>query len=175
MRLGIPVYNRQMRKIIVIAHDMRSLHNVGSLLRTAEGLGIDKVFLTGYTPHPSYPGDSRLPHIGQRQTKQIHKTALGAEKLVDWQYVSDVKQVIEDLKNQGIRIVGLEQTSKSVMLNEFKTSGDVALLLGREVEGLDLSLIEICDDLIEIPMFGQKESFNVVEAAAMTLYQLRFQ
>lgn len=153
---------------------MRSLHNVGSLLRTAEGLGIDKVFLTGYTPHPSYNGDPRLPHIGQRQTNQIHKTALGAEELVDWQYVQDVTEVMEDLKSQGLLIVALEQSSKSVKLNEFKTTSDIALLLGREVEGLDPALLKLCDEAIEIPMFGQKESFNVVEAAAMTLYHLRF-
>lgn len=153
---------------------MRSLHNVGSLLRTAEGLGIDKVYLTGYTPHPSYNGDPRLPHIGQRQTNQIHKTALGAEELVSWGYIYDVKKVIEDLKIQGLLIVGLEQSSKSVKLNEFKNTEDIALVLGREVEGLDPALLELCDKVIEIPMLGKKESFNVVEAAAMTLYHLRF-
>lgn len=153
---------------------MRSLHNVGSLLRTAEGLGIDKVFLTGYTPHPSYNGDPRLPHIGQRQTNQINKTALGAEELVSWEYIHDVKKVIEDLKSQGVKVVALEQSERSIKLNEYSELGDVALLLGREVEGLDEVLVQLCDEVIEIPMFGKKESFNVVEATAMTLYHLRF-
>lgn len=165
-------YNSRMRQIIVIAHDIRSTHNVGSLLRTAEGLGVNKLYLTGYTPHGSFVGDQRLPHVGQRQTKQINKTALGAENLINWEYHTDILKLITDLKAEEYTVIGLEQNHRSVLLPKFEPTDKVVLLLGREVEGLDDQLIAVCDRLVEIPMAGQKESFNVVQAAAMTLYHL---
>ncbi len=163
-----------MPKIVVIAHDIRSLHNVGSLLRTTEGLGVEKVILSGYTPHPDYTGDPRLPHIGKRQRVQINKTGLGAEDTVNWQYQEDIKLVIDELKEKGYKIVGLEQSSNSISLPEFKAPPKMALLLGREVEGLDEDIIAMCHSTVEIPMYGKKESFNVVQAAAMALYHCRF-
>ena len=168
------LYNRQMRKIIIVAHDIRSLHNVGSILRTAEGLGITKVYLTGYTPHPSYVGDQRLPHIGLRQTNKINKTALGAEEMQDWEYRHDVGSVISELKQDGYSVVALEQGSNSTALPDFKPSDKIAIILGREVEGLSEDILKLCDRMVEIPMSGQKESFNVVEAATMAMYQFRF-
>lgn len=158
--------------IVVIAHDMRSTYNVGSLLRTAEGLGVSWVYLTGYTPHPAYEGDPRLPHVAIKQTHDIHKTALGAENQQAWKYATNVMHVINKLKEEGYQIIGLEQTPNSIRLPDFKSTSKVAVILGREVEGIDQSLLQLCDVTVEIPMFGNKESFNVVQASAMVLYHL---
>jgi len=161
--------------IVLIAHDIRSTHNVGSLLRTAEGLGVSHVYFTGYTPYPQLAaGDTRLPHIAQKLGRQIHKTALGAEQLVDWSHAEDITALLRQLKTQGYSVVALEQSEHSVELPDYRSPEKVALLLGREVEGVDPALLAQCDVNLEIPMFGQKESFNVVQAAAMALYQLRF-
>jgi 23S rRNA (guanosine2251-2'-O)-methyltransferase len=163
-----------MREIIIIAHDIRSTHNVGSLLRTAEGLGVQTVYFTGYTPYPLHDGDQRLPHLAQKVHKQIQKTALGAETLVDWHYNEDVTAVIKELKATDYHMVALEQSPDSVKLPDFQPPEKMTILLGREVEGLSPELLALCAATIEIPMFGQKESFNVVQAAAMAVYHCRF-
>jgi 23S rRNA (guanosine2251-2'-O)-methyltransferase len=163
-----------MREIVLLVHDIRSCHNVGSLLRTAEGLGVRKVYFTGYTPYPSLQNDSRLPHIHQKLTKQINKTALGAETSQPWEYVESVTGLISQLKSDGFNILALEQSDNSVNLPEYHASNKVALLLGREVEGVSSDLLKLVDQTLEIPMYGSKESYNVVQAAAMALYQLRF-
>jgi len=163
------------RDIVVIAHDIRSTHNIGSLLRTCEGLGVKQVYFTGYTPYPALPAnDPRLPHLSAKLTRQIQKTALGAEALVPWTHLDDVAGCIAQLHASGYQIVALEQAEGSVALPDFQPPVRVALLLGREVEGIAPEVLALCDQTIEIPMFGQKESFNVVQAAAMALYQLRF-
>jgi tRNA G18 (ribose-2'-O)-methylase SpoU len=163
-----------MRSIVVIAHDIRSTHNVGSLLRTAEGLGVDHVYFTGYTPYPKVAGDDRLPHIAEKLTRQIHKTALGAEDLVLWSHETAIVKLLNDLRAEGYQIVALEQTAASISLPDFRPPDNIALLLGREVEGIEPNLLKQCDVTVEIPMHGQKESFNVVQAAAMALYQCTF-
>ncbi|RTK93735.1 TrmH family RNA methyltransferase [Candidatus Saccharibacteria bacterium] len=163
-----------MRQIIVVAHNMRSTHNVGSLLRTAEGLAVEQVYLTGYTPYPVVAHDERLPHLTAKLDKQISKTALGAEQYVDWHQEADIHTVITHLRGEGYQIIGLEQTPTSMPLQTMQAPDKVALLLGREVEGLEQEVIDLCDVCVEIPMLGQKESYNVVQAAAMALYQLRF-
>lgn len=167
-------YTCGMRSIILIAHDIRSCHNVGSLLRTAEGLGVEYVYLTGYTPYPALEHDTRLPHIAHKLHKQIQKTALGAEISQPWQHMHDIHTVLAELRGQGYAVIGLEQAPHSIPLHEYHPPQKVAIVLGREVEGIDPSLLEQLDTVVEIPMFGSKESFNVVQAAAMTLYQCRF-
>jgi 23S rRNA (guanosine2251-2'-O)-methyltransferase len=163
------------RSIVIIAHDIRSTHNVGSLLRTAEGLGIEHVYFTGYTPYPVLPAnDTRLPHITSKLTAQIHKTALGAENMVAWSHLISATDCIAQLKASGYTVVALEQDKASTPLPSYHPPVKVALLLGREVEGIDPELLHLCDVLLEIPMSGRKESFNVVQAAAMALYKLRF-
>lgn len=159
-----------MPDIIVIAHNIRSTHNVGSIFRTSEGFGVRQIILSGYTPYPLLESDSRLPHIARKLTAQIHKTALGAETMVPFTYQEQPD--LTALKQQGYTIVGLEQDARSVMLPNFKTPEKVALLLGEEVEGLTDDLREVCDALIEIPMNGRKESFNVSVATGIALYQL---
>ena len=104
------------RSIIVIAHDIRSTHNVGSLLRTAEGLGVVHVYFTGYTPYPQLPvGDDRLPHLAAKLTKQISKTALGAETMVPWTHHDSIEQLVAELHADGYTIAALEQTAQSML------------------------------------------------------------
>lgn len=162
------------RNMVLIAHDIRSTHNVGALLRTAECLGVEMVYLTGYTPYPSLPDDSRLPHIHQKLTAQIHKTALGAETLVPWQYSEQPQDAIAALQQAGYTIAALEQAAGSIDISSWTPPDKIAILLGREVEGIAPELLALCDVVVEIPQLGQKESFNVVQAAAIGLYQARF-
>lgn len=159
-----------MPEIIVIAYNIRSTHNVGSIFRTCEGFGVSKIILSGYTPHPALPGDTRLPHVATKLTAQIHKTALGAEDMVPFEYQESPD--FDALKKDGYRIVGLEQDKKSIMLPDYETPEKIVLLLGEEVEGLTPELRNACDDLIEIPMNGRKESFNVSVATGIALYHL---
>lgn len=158
----------------MIAHDIRSTHNVGSLMRTAEGLGVRKMYFTGYTPYPIAKNDSRLPHIARKLDAQIQKTALGAQETLLWTRTQDIMALIAELKDQGYEVVGLEQHKGSTPLNNYDAPKKVALLIGREVEGIEPSLLAMCDDILEIPMKGKKESFNVVQAAAMAMYHFRF-
>jgi 23S rRNA (guanosine2251-2'-O)-methyltransferase len=159
-----------MPEIIVIAHNIRSTHNVGAIFRTGEGFGVDKIILSGYTPYPAHTGDSRLPHIAEKLTAQIHKTALGAETMVPFEYQETPD--LAALKAQGYRLVALEQASDSIPLNTYQSPEKIALLLGEEVHGITEALLVQCDDTLEIPMKGQKESFNVSVAAGIALYQL---
>ncbi len=163
-----------MSQLILIAHNLRSSHNVGSLLRTAEGLGLETVYLTGYTPYPLHAGDERLPHSAQKIDKQISKTALGAEKMIAWHHQTEIAPLINQLRQQKYQIVALEQGKNAVKLPKFSQPGKVALIVGREVEGIEPEVLDLCDQMIEIPMLGQKESFNVVQAGAMALYHMRF-
>lgn len=163
-----------MRQIVLIAHNVRSTHNVGSLLRTADGLGLENVYLTGYTPYPEEDDDERLPHLAQKITKQIDKTALGSHDMVLWEHQLNSEVVFKDLRDHGFEIVALEQAPKAIKLPRFQIPEKVALLVGREVEGIEPEILALCDQIIEIPMLGSKESFNVVQAAAMALYHFRF-
>ena len=162
-----------MPEIIVIAHNIRSTHNIGAIFRTCEGFGVTKIILSGYSPYPSFPsGDPRLPHIAEKLTSQIHKTALDAEMMVPFEY-SETPD-LATLRQDGYRIVGLEQDDTSVILNAYSIPEKLALLLGEEVHGLTNELRESCDDLIEIPMVGKKESFNVSVACGIALYGLNY-
>lgn len=159
-----------MPDIIVIAHNIRSTHNVGAIFRTAEGFGVTKIILSGYTPYPKLDADTRLPHIAEKLTSQIHKTALGAEVLVPFEYQGTPQ--ITALKQDGYRIVGLEQDSKSTPLSTYQSPSKIVLVLGEEVHGIPAELLSECEDILEIPMVGRKESFNVSVAAGIALYQL---
>ena len=159
-----------MPEIIVIAHNIRSTHNVGSIFRTAEGFGVSKIILSGYSPYPKLPNDIRLPHLAEKLTAQIHKTALGAETMVPFEH--NEFPDFESLKQQGFNIIGLEQDKKSVKLNKFAPPKKIALLLGEEVFGITSDLRNQCNSLIEIPMIGKKESFNVSVATGIALYAL---
>lgn len=162
-----------MRKLVLVVHNVRSTHNVGSLLRTADGLEITKVYLTGYTPYPLAPNDQRLPHLALKITKQITKTALGAENSVAWQH-ADIEAALAQLRTEGYQLAALEQAPGSIALPDFKPPQKLAIVVGREVEGLEPEVLAACDLVLEIPMLGGKESFNVAVAAGMALYHCRF-
>ena len=163
-----------MSQIVLIAHNVRSCHNVGSLLRTAEGLGVEAVWFTGYTPFPAIAEDSRLPHESSKLSKQIHKTALGAEDYQTWFHRPDILPLLDELKSYGYTVAGLEQTDGSLSLEGYKRPKKLVLIVGREVEGIEPEVLKACDVDLEIPMSGKKESFNVSVAAAMALYKLTF-
>jgi 23S rRNA (guanosine2251-2'-O)-methyltransferase len=156
-----------MHEVTLVLHNIRSTHNVGSIFRTAEGFAVKEIILTGYTPYPAYHGDIRLPHISEKITKQIHKTALGAETLVPFRHYETIE---EFLTTTTLPLIALEQADRSVHLPDFSTPERFALLLGEEVHGIEPSLLEKCTAVIEIPMKGRKESFNVSVATGIALY-----
>lgn len=163
-----------MTNIVIILHDIRSTHNVGSILRTADGFGISKVYITGYTPYPITKDDARLPHIANKLQASITKTSLGAENTVSWQGGQDLGRVIVDLKSSGYTIYALEQAKNAINLSDLKPEDKVAFIVGTETTGLDKTTLKQVDKIVEIPMLGSKESFNVAVAAAICMYHLRF-
>jgi tRNA G18 (ribose-2'-O)-methylase SpoU len=158
------------KEIIVIAHNIRSTHNVGSIFRTAEGFGVTKLILSGYTPAPHFSGDTRLPHISDKLAAQIHKTALGAEKLVSFE-IQEFPNFTQ-LTQAGYHVVGLDQDPRSISLSSFDAPEKIALIIGEEVEGIAEALRSQCETILEIPMSGKKESFNVSVATGIALYAL---
>ena len=159
-----------MPHITLIAHNIRSTHNVGSIFRTADGFGIAKIILSGYTPYPQIPGDTRLPHIRDKLSAQIHKTALGAELTVPFEYRETLDLGTLDLADA--RIVALEQNDRSINLRDYIAPDRLVLIIGEEVHGIPEEMLDACDDVIEIPMVGTKESFNVSVATGIALYAL---
>lgn len=161
-------------KVVLVVYNVRSAHNVGSMLRTADGLGIAKVYLCGYTPYPSGRGDTRLPHLAAKTSRQIHKTALGAEDSVIWHYEPDVQKTFDELRTRGYKLVALEQTDEAIDLRKLNPDGQIALIVGSEVGGLPQTVLGICDRQVYIPMSGKKESFNVAVAAGIAMYHLKY-
>ena len=162
-------------KMVLVLDNIRSCYNVGAILRTAEGFGVEKVILSGYTPRVH--DVNLLPHLREKLDKEIHKTALGAEDMLDIYSSGDIISELKNLKRQGWQIVGLENNIDKpnlVKLNspemKEKISDKVVLVLGEEVKGIDYSLYDIIDLFVEIPMKGQKESFNVSVAAGISIY-----
>lgn len=167
------------RQIIIIAHNIRSTHNVGSIFRTAEGLGIKEIIISGYTPFPKVHNESfietgRLPHLANKIHDQIHKTALDAEDIVPFSLSKDIKKTIQELKDDDFKVVALEQTKDSILLPELETNNfdKIALILGEEVNGVSQEILDLADLKLEIPMFGKKESFNVSVATGIALYKI---
>ena len=158
-----------MPNITLLLHNIRSAHNVGSIFRTADGFGVTRIVLTGYTPYPTYPGDTRLPHMAQKIQKQIDKTALGATTSVPFEYHDNL---LTWMNSNTLPLVALEQTPDSIMLDAYRAPDDFVLVLGEEVDGIAPDLLSVCETAIEIPMRGTKESFNVSIAAAVALYAL---
>ena len=164
-------------EIILALHDIRSTYNVGAILRSAEGFGVSKVVLSGYTPRVH--DTNLLPHLREKLDKEIHKTALGAENMLDIYASDDIKAELNHYKEQGYQIVGLENNitdGRLMTLGSEKLKSalkdKIVLLLGEEVHGIDYSLYDIIDLFVEIPMRGQKESFNVSVATGIALFGL---
>ncbi|MFA5925667.1 MAG: RNA methyltransferase [Parcubacteria group bacterium] len=143
-------------KAIVICHNIRSAHNAGSILRTADGAGVAKVYLTGYTPAP--------PHSG------ISKTALGAEETVEWEKISKPGELIEKLKKEDFEIIALELAEGSKPHYHFHPKRNIAIILGNEVRGISKGTLKKCDEIVSIPMRGKKESLNVSVAFGIAIY-----
>lgn len=147
----------------VILLDIRSRHNVGAIFRTCEGAGVAMMFLAGYTPHP-------IDRFG-REVAEIKKTSLGASDMVPWQAAADIEALILKLQNQGVTVVAVEQATDSVDLFDFTAPEQVAYILGNEITGVPEAVLSLCDKIVEIPMLGRKESFNVSVSAGIILFQ----
>jgi tRNA G18 (ribose-2'-O)-methylase SpoU len=161
------------RSIVVIAHNLRSVHNVGSLLRTGEVFAVDKVYVTGFTPYPAHPGDDRDAKLQAQQTRRMAKAAAGAERTMPFERHTDVYALLDSLRTAGYSVVGLEIDPDAVALPDYSPADKVALLLGDEVAGIEPALRNRCEQLLQIPMYGRKDSLNVSVAAGIALYTLR--
>ena len=160
-RISVDEYKSSEKSpFIIIADNVRSMHNVGSIFRTSDAFLVEKIYLCGITPTP--------PH------REIQKTALGATESVDWQYAENTLDVVNQLKKEGWTILALEQTTNSVMLDELKVEkGEkIAIVLGNEVEGVNQEVINLCHKAVEIPQFGTKHSFNVSVSCRIMLWQV---
>jgi len=154
----------QNHPISLIVHNVRSAENVGSILRTADAVGIDTVYLCGITPAP-------VDRFG-RPNLRVLKASLGAEKNVEWEQREDVYELLKELKKEGKEIIALEQSSRAVDYKEIKIQKPTALIVGNEVTGIEEELLALCDTVIDIPMHGEKESLNVAVATGIALYSL---
>jgi len=146
--------------IIIIMDDIRSLHNIGSVFRTADAFLIEKIYLCGITAVPP--------------NKEIHKTALGATETVSWEYAKDVLEVIQNLKQENVSVLAIEQVENSIFLQNFspKENQKYALVFGNEVKGVSQGAVAICNDVIEIPQLGTKHSLNISVSAGIVVWDL---
>jgi len=146
--------------VVVVLDNVRSMHNIGSIFRTADGFAVEKICLCGITAQP--------PH------REIEKTALGATQSINWEYFADPLQAVERLRADGYHIIAVEQAENSTMLQDFCiTEGEkYALIFGNEVNGVSNEVMEKIDTCIEIPQFGTKHSFNIVVSAGIVLWDL---
>lgn len=146
--------------VIAVLDNIRSMHNVGSVFRTADAFLIEAICLCGYTPQP--------PH------RDIHKTALGATDTVDWLYYQNAIDAVNDLKQRGYKVFGIEQAEGSISLEKFSIpAGEkIAVIFGNEVEGVQTEVLKLCDGCIEIPQLGMKHSLNISVAAGIVLWKL---
>lgn len=152
-----------MESIHLILCDIRSTHNVGSILRTADAVGVKVVYLCGVTPAP-------IDRFGRKRT-DIAKVALGAEESVRWVEAGDIQKTIRTLKDAGVTIVAVEQDTRSVPYHTFSATGPVAFVLGEETKGIPAHILNECDSIVEIPMKGKKESLNVAVATGIVLFR----
>ena len=152
--------NAEKTPIIIILDDIRSLHNIGSVFRTADAFLVEKIYLCGITACPP--------------NKEINKTALGATETVTWEYSENILEVIENLKLDGIKVFAIEQVENAIYLNNFKVENlqKYAIIMGNEVFGVAQTAIEICDGVIEIPQLGTKHSLNIAVTTGIVVWDL---
>lgn len=148
----------RLAELKILLHNVRSMHNVGAAFRSADAFGIKELLVSGFTPHPPRP--------------EISKTAIGAEKHVEWQQLDDLEADISALKEAGYLLVGLEQTTESVLLPDFEipSGKKICLVFGNEVTGLDEEILPFIDTFVEIPQYGHKHSLNVSVTVGVALY-----
>lgn len=150
----------QKTPLIIVLDDIRSLHNIGSVFRTADAFLIEKIYLCGITATPP--------------NKEIHKTALGATETVTWEHKSNVLEVIQSLKEQKVEVYAIEQVENSIFLNNFKVENNkkYALVFGNEVFGVNQEAIKLCHGTIEIPQLGTKHSLNISVSTGIVIWDL---
>jgi 23S rRNA (guanosine2251-2'-O)-methyltransferase len=148
--------NAQKIPLIVVLDNIRSLSNIGSVFRTADAFLVEAVWLCGITAKP--------PH------REIHKTALGSTESVEWKYYDTTSEAVMELRRLGFKIIGIEQTDKSVLLPEFEPEGKTAIIFGNEVEGVENEIVDLCDTCVEIPQHGTKHSLNVSVCAGIVIW-----
>jgi 23S rRNA (guanosine2251-2'-O)-methyltransferase len=145
--------------LVLMLHNIRSMWNVGSMFRTADAAGIEKIILSGYTATPP--------------RKEIDKTALGAQETVSWEYHANPLEAISKMKKDGVKICGLEITEGSRPYTAVKpVDFPICLVVGNEVDGLEDGVLQCCDEVLEIPQYGTKHSLNVAVAAGIVLFEL---
>ncbi len=150
--------------VSVLLHDIRSVHNVGSIFRTSDALGVEKIYLSGYTPAPA----DRFGRVRQ----DVAKVALGAEKSVPWQMVSSARTLIKKLKKEGYTIIALEQDTRAIDYKKVRLSEKNLYIVGSEVTGVSQEILALCDVMADIPMRGEKESLNVSVAFGVGLFRM---
>jgi tRNA G18 (ribose-2'-O)-methylase SpoU len=154
--------------MVVILHNVRSTHNVGSIFRTADAAGVEKIYLCGITPAP-------IDRFG-RENGKIAKVALGAEKFLPWEKVGQTAKFLDKLKKDGYKILAVEQSKRSVPYQKIKLSkkdlGKTAFVVGNEIKGLPASVLCRAEKILEIPMRGEKESLNVAVAFGIVAFNL---
>lgn len=146
--------------LVAILDNVRSMHNVGSVFRTADAFLLKSIYLCGFTPQP--------PH------RDIHKTALGATETVDWKYFAAASDAVKSLQDEGYRIFAVEQVENSVPLHSFQIeqTEKLAVIFGNEMNGVGEEVLKLCDGCIEIPQLGMKHSLNISVAAGIVLWEL---
>jgi tRNA G18 (ribose-2'-O)-methylase SpoU len=152
------------KEIVVILDNIRSTHNVGSIFRTADAVGVDRLILCGTTPTP-------IDRFG-RERKDIAKVALGAEKSVAWKYEKETAEAVKKLKKAGYQMVAVEQAENSVDYKKVKIKNKTAFIVGEEVRGIKPEILKLADMVAEIPMRGEKESLNVSVAFGVALFRI---
>ncbi len=170
------------KEIYLILHNIRSLYNVGSIFRTADARGVKKIYLTGYTPTPT-------DRFGKIRT-EIHKTSLGAEYTVAWEYYRNIATLIKKLRKEKIFLAAVEQNKRAINYKKLKNLSSVAFIFGNEVRGISPQILKKCDEIVEIPMYGKmvrhahhpknyhpeqyrkKESLNVSVTAGIILFSV---
>lgn len=151
------------KQIHLLLHDIRSVYNVGAIFRTADAVGVSKIFITGYSPMP-------LDRFG-RERKDFAKSALGAQATVSWEYFKSPNALISKLKKEGFQIVSVEQARNSIDYKKAKIGQKALVIFGNEVSGISKSILEKSDIAAEIPMRGRKESLNVSVSAGIVLFR----
>jgi len=153
------------KEIVGVLHNIRSIHNVASIFRTADGAQVAKIYLCGITPTP-------LDRFKKVRTA-FEKVSLGAEKTIPWEHNSSTKEILAKLKEENFYIVALEQAPKARLYTKSFSHKKIALIVGNEVEGIKKETLALADEVIEIPMYGKKESLNVSVAFGIAIYQIR--
>ena len=150
--------------LYLILHNIRSVYNAASVFRTADGAGVKKIYLTGYTPKPT-------DEFGKTRNT-FKKISLGAEKTVEWEYFKNIHNLMSKFKKENIKLTALEQSPGAINYKKLRPKFPCALVAGNEVSGISQSILEKCDYIIEIPMRGKKESLNVSVAIGIALYEI---